>query len=198
MIYSQPPADHPATPVKIALLTGLSNPWSCALSDVQRAFMAALEFPEAWKVYRNFPWIAADHPAAATPLWRAGFHNGWQFLAASTPLYRRIAKTHWDAVLRSTGHVLIIAGSCGLQIVNCLLRGRPSRAARIDVLGFGPVAWRRPPVKCRLVRNERDIVSRCFFRKTEVLLAGSGHMNYLEDRRLIEIAGQWISNSISS
>ena len=118
--------------------------------------MASLRFPEAWKVYHNFPWIAADAPPTAPSLWRASFHNGWQFLAASTPLYRRIAKTHWDALLRSTDHVLIIAGSCGLQIATCLLEGHPSHATQIDVLGFGPVAWRRPPVKCRLVQNERD------------------------------------------
>lgn len=197
MIYSRPPADHPTTPVKIALLTGLSNPWSCALSDVQRAFMASLHFPEEWKVYRNFPWIAAEDPAAPPPLWRASFHNGWQFLAASTPLYRRFAKAHWEALLRSTDHVLIIAGSCGLQIATCLLAGRPACATQIDMLGYGPVAWRRPPARCRLVQNERDSVSHCFFRKTEVRLAGSGHMNYLDDQRLIEIAEQWISNSIS-
>jgi hypothetical protein len=197
MIYSQPPAEHRTTPVKIALLTGLSNPWSCALSDVQRDFMASLHFPEAWKVYRNFPWIAAENPATVTPLWRASVHNGWQFVAASTPLYRWIAKAHWNALLRSADHVVIIAGSCGLQIVNCMLADRSSHATRIGVLAFAPVAWRRPPARCRLVQNERDFVSRCFFRRPEVRLGQSGHMNYLEDCHLIEIAERWISNSIS-
>jgi hypothetical protein len=198
MIYSKPPANHPMTPVKIALLTGLSNPCNCALSDVQRTFIASLRFPEAWKVYCNFPWTAPVAPATATPLWRAGLHNGWQFLAASTPLYRRIAKMHWDALLSSTEHLLIITGSCGLQIANCLLSGHPPCKTRIDILGFGPVAWRRPPVKYRLVQNENDPISHCFFRKTEDILTGSGHMTYLEDQRFLEIAEQWISNNISS
>ena len=198
MIYSHDAADHPITPVKIAFLTGLSNPWSCELSAVQQTFMAALRFPEGWKVCRNFPWIAAGNPATATPLWRASFHNGWQFLAASTPLYRRVAQPHWDALLRSADHVFIIAGSCGLQIINCLLAGSPPKKTRIDVLGFGPVAWRRPRVRYRLVQNEGDAVSRCFFRKSEALLAGTGHMNYLDDERLTRIVEQWISSSISS
>ena len=44
----------------------------------------------------------------------------------------------------------------------------------------------------------RDAISRCFFRDADDRLTGLGHMNYLEDRRLTEIAEQWISNSISS
>lgn len=198
MIYSQPPTNHPVTPVKIALLTGLSNPWNCALSDVQRDFLASLHLPESWKVYRNFPWTTGGDVPAATPLWRASFHNAWQFLAASTPLYRRLGRTHWEALVHSTDHVVVLAGSCGLQIANCLLTECPARATRIDILGFGPVAWRRPPVKHRLVQNRGDAISRCFFRKAEDVLAGAGHMNYLEDPRLTEIAEQWILSSISN
>ena len=197
MVYSRAPADYPFTPAKIVLLTGLSNPRSCALSDIQRTFLRSLEVPESWKVYRNFPWVDGEDRSPLPPLWKASLHNGWQFLLASTPLFRRMAAPHWDAMLRTTGHLLVITGSCGLQIVNCLHQGRASRAPQVDVLGFGPVAWRSPRVCCRLVQGEGDTLSRLLFRKVDHRLAGVGHMRYLEDQRMKEITEEWISDRTS-
>ncbi|MGD9128789.1 MAG: hypothetical protein PVH19_15540, partial [Planctomycetia bacterium] len=172
MIYAQSAAAYPFTPVKIVFLTGLSNPWSCALSDIQRTFMSSLDFPESWKVYRNFPWTDGEERSPLPPLWKASFHNGWQFLLASTPFFRRIAQPHWNAMLRTTEHLLVITGSCGLQIANCLQTGQPSSAPRVDLLGIGPVAWRRPKSNCRLVQGKRDYLSRFLLRKVEDRLAG--------------------------
>ena len=190
MVYSQPPADYPFTPAKIVLLTGLSNPRSCALSDIQLTFLSSLDVPESWKVYRNFPWVDGEDQSPLPPLWKASLHNAWQFLLASTPLFRRIARPHWDAMLRTTEHLFVLTGSCGLQIVNCLQHGRASSVPRIDVLGFGPVAWRAPKLSCRLVQGDGDALSRLLFRKVDYRLAGLGHMRYLEDQRMKEISGR--------
>lgn len=197
MIYAQASVEYPYTPVKLVFLTGLSNPANCKLSDVQEEFMASLEFPESWKVYRNFPWTDGKDEWLSPPLWRASFHNGWQFLLASTPLFRRIASSHWHNMLRSTEHLLVIAGSCGLQIANCLLASPMSCRTQINLLGIGPVAWRIPRINYRFIQSNNDYLSRLFFRKVERRLAGSGHMKYLEDQRMKELTEQWISDSIS-
>lgn len=195
--FSRTTVELPYTPVKILFLTGLSDPRNCALSDVQFKFLKSLDVPESWKTYRNFPWNGGSKRSRTVPLWRASLHNGWQFLLASTPAYRWLAGRHWNAVLSSTAHLLVITGSCGLQIVNCLLSGNSRQATRVDTLAMAPVAWRPPRSNYRLLQGAHDYISRLFFCHVDHRLNRLQHMNYLLDHRIRELTEKWISDSIS-
>ena len=131
MIVYEPPTRHAFTPQKVVLLSGLSNPATCGLSAVQKQFLAGLHVPEAWKVYWNFPYLACPE-GSDTPLWRASLHNFQQFILASGRRYRRAARAHSRALVHSTEHLLVVALSCGLEILNSVL------AAGDGIPGTGP------------------------------------------------------------
>jgi len=190
MILSEPPAAHPFTELKVVWLSGLSDPATCALSASQRRFMDSLAVPDESKLYRNFPYVASQHARRDPPLWLASIRNARQFLAASHPSYR----VHWRALAASAASLVVITGSCGLEIFNhCVDADDPVR----HVFALGPVAWTRPSVPHTLVRGTRDPFSRMFFRKCDVELSGVGHMNYLEDSRVQRLINDYLCSNTS-
>ncbi|MEA2337706.1 MAG: hypothetical protein QOE82_1713, partial [Thermoanaerobaculia bacterium] len=118
MILSEPPARHPFTTRKVVLLSGLADPGTCALSPIQRRFLDAIDAPAESKVYLNFPYVSSTRPRVHPPLWLASIRNYAQFLRASKPAYRDRARLHWRALLESTESLVVITGSCGLEILN--------------------------------------------------------------------------------
>jgi hypothetical protein len=196
LIVSQPPMRHPFTPVKVALLSGLSDPETCALSRVQTDFLAALQVPESWKVYRNFPY--APCPAGARrepPLWLASLRNLRQFLQAGRRPYRDAARRHWEALAESAGELVIVTLSCGLEILNHCLppRGRNG----LHVFALGPVAREPPRAACTLLQGARDYLSKLFFRTADVVLPGVGHMDYLGNPEVFQRINEYLCSSIS-
>lgn len=187
MILHLPPVEHPVTPVKVVLLSGLSDPATCALSYIQTQFLASLDVPEAWKVYRNFPYVACTLPRGDPPLWRASLRNLRQFLHAGRPPYRDAARQHWQALAASTDRLVVITLSCGLEIVNHCIEPTAAGPA-LEILALGPVAWKAPPVSCTLVQGERDYLSKLFFRNCPVTLEGLGHMDYLRHPQVRQLA----------
>lgn len=192
MILSSPPARHPFTPRKVVLLSGLSDPSTCALSAVQTRFMASLAAPEESKIYWNFPYLPSSKERRNPPLWLASIRNVQQFLGASHPGYR----PHWRALAASAESIVVITGSCGLEIFNhCFEAGDPVE----HVFALGPVARARPAASHTLVRGTRDPFSRVFFRKCDVELSGVGHMNYLDDSRVQRLVNDYLcSNTFPS
>lgn len=190
MILSEPPARHPFTPLKVVLLTGLSDPATCALSAVQTRFLASLAAPEAAKIYWNFPYLPSSKARRDPPLWLASIRNLRQFLQASRPAYRE----HWRALAASTESLVVITGSCGLEIFN---HCREPRDPVGHVFALGPVARARPAVPHTLVRGTGDPFPRVFFRKCDVELSGVGHMNYLDDSRVQRLVNDYLCSSTS-
>lgn len=189
-MLSEPPAVHPFTPMKIVLLTGLSDPSTCALSAAQMRFLASLAAPESAKLYWNFPYLASANTRRDPPLWLASIRNAEQFLRASRREYRE----HWQALASSAESLIVITGSCGLEIFNhCVAANDPVR----HVFALGPVAWRRPSVPHTLIRGTRDPFSWAFFRKCDVELSGVGHMNYLDDSRVQRLVNDYLCSSTS-
>jgi hypothetical protein len=184
MIVYRPPERLPYTAVKVAILSGLSDPSSCALAASQTRFLKGLDLPDEFKIYRNFPYLPChDGPGREPPLWLASGRNLAQFLMASAPRYRDAARRHWDALLDSAARLVVITLSCGLEIVNqCLAASGPCPA--LQLIALGPVAWRRPPVPCTLIQGSNDRISKLFFGRCELVLARVGHMGYLEDERV--------------
>ncbi len=194
MLVNEPAVRHPFTPSKVVLLSGLSDPATCALSESQRRFLGSLRVPEPSKIYWNFPYIPDAREWRRPPLWLASVRNTQQFALASRPAYRDAARRHWRALADSAGELLVITLSCGLEIVNqCLDPGVIGPPVR--VIALGPVAHGLPPVPCTLVQGARDYVSKLFFRKNHASITGVGHMNYLESPEVAEIVDRHLCSS---
>ncbi len=189
------PICHLRTPVKVAFLTGRSNPFSCKLSSAQQQFLESLDLPDAWKVHWNFPYIPDKTRHRKPTLLEASLHNGLQFVLASTPIYRWMAQRHWNALAASAEKVVLITGSCGLQILNCLT-GKQSTNENLRVCSVGPVAWRRPLASHMLIRGAKDRISAMFFRDIDVCVPNDGHLDYFLSNKSRELVSQWVCNSI--
>jgi hypothetical protein len=189
VIVFQVPRSHPFTPIKVVLLSGLSDPATCALSPTQVQFLGALEAPESCKLYWNFPYIpcpARPHPEP--PLWLASLRNARQFVLASRPAYCTAARRHWQALTASADEVVVITLSCGLEILNNCLDIQP--VPKIRVFALGPVAWHLPRVPCTLVQGTHDHVSRSFFKVSDVIVPYVGHMGYLPNRHVLSLINE--------
>jgi len=192
MILCKEPTRHAFTTGKVVLLSGLSDPATCALSAVQRQFLAALRVPETWKVYWNFPYVPCpESRPLPPPLWRASWHNLRQFVLASRQAYRRAARRHWEALRSSTEDLVVIALSCGLEIVNACLSD-VGGCPRVRLVALGPVAWRIPRIPHVLIQGERDYISKVFFRKVDMVLPGVGHLAYFQHPRVLHFVNEYL------
>ena len=191
-MIDHPPIPLPYTPVKVAFLTGLSHPVSCRLSRDYQHFLAQLDCPEAWKMYLNFPYIPSQEDIDHVWIVTASLANVRQFLGARSPRYRQCAQRHLLNLLTSTDQVLLLVGSCGLEILNQAWT-EAIAAHRITIVALGPVACRRPQASGLLVQGSRDLISRCFFQDVDVRLPDVGHMDYVRDRRVFELVRHSLS-----
>lgn len=188
------PANHPPTKYKIAFLTGLSNPRSCAISKVQKQFLNSLELPEIYKLCLNFPYIPADGEED-TPLWKASFYNTHQFFSISSS--RALVREHLLQLTNSTEKLALITGSCGLEILNV---GSSEEIIKkiLHVYALGPVAWQKPDYPCTLIQGSSDYISKLFFRKVDLQVNDIHHMNYLENKSVFDFINQHSQQSLKS
>ena len=197
MIVDQPPTLHPYTALKVVLLSGLSDPATCALSEQQMRFLESLDAPEEAKVWWNFPYVVCSEPRRTPPLWLASWRNTWQFFRASRNPYRDAARRHWRALVESTERLLVITLSCGIEIVNhCVDASDVSRD--IHLIALGPVAFRRPVLPHTLVQGKGDYLSKLFFRRPDVEITGAGHMNYLHHPDVAQLCRELCNNTLRS
>jgi hypothetical protein len=192
MLVTRECAHHPYTPAKIAILSGLSDRSTCALSDIQRDFLARIDAPESWKVDRNFPYIDAPQPRRDPHLLVASFRNAMQFFGASQRTYVAHAKRHWRALRDSTGALFVITLSCGLEILRNVIDANDD----VRVLALGPVARALPNVPCTLLRGTHDPLARVFFKHATVL-PKLGHLDYFRSDVVLRITNEWICSNTS-
>lgn len=188
-------AEFPWTPVKVGWISGVSRPRSRALSDEQRQFIEWLPVPDAWKLRTNFPYGAAAESYRPTSLLLASTVNAARFALAVQPQRRRSRVRHWQALKASCDELLLVASSCGSQIAAGLEAAAP-HGARLDLLVFGGVdlgARRRTNLR---VRGDRDRVARIFSGRSDVVLAGVGHMDYATSPDALEVAEAWIEQRL--
>ncbi|WP_257388814.1 hypothetical protein [Tahibacter caeni] len=167
---------------QVAFLTGQSDPQGCALSPSQQRFVAA--FAASAAVDRNFPY-ADDTPAfRAVPLWRASIANARQYLDSRGVAFRRRHRPAVEALLARRDRSLLLAGSCGLELLVNLQLPR-DLLDRVAVFAYGPVARRRPDCDCLLLQGHRDLLSRWYFPQADVRVA-AGHMDYLAQADVLQ------------
>lgn len=206
-ILRQPVRQYPQTKFKIVVVSGLSNPLSCELTPAQASLIALPELPSESVVTRNFPFcdqIDADDSILSSyarkkphqaSLIRASYSNGLQFIRTWSAEYHRNAIPHWNALLHSVDHLLVISGSCGIQLLTSCkqLQGTFNK---VHLLALGPVGLLRPTFPTVLLQGNRDWLSRAFFRSPDTIVHGVGHMDYWEHPQVREIAIQWLRDKI--
>jgi len=196
VIVDAAPVRHRFTPRKIALLSGLSDPSTCALTGVQSQFLAALDADADEKIALNFPYVPCAAQASRPPLWLASWRNFHQFLSARKPRYRHAASRHWRALADSCDELLVITLSCGLEILNQCIDANDEQRA-ISVIALGPVARKAPPLDCTLVRGEGDRIAQWFFPQCDVVLSGVGHMDYLRHAATLHLVNERLCGNTS-
>jgi hypothetical protein len=187
-----PPA--PPLRLQIAFLNGQSDPRGAALSPVQAAFLTALPAPPEWKVWVNFPYPPATPPHRRVALARASWNNARQVLGARRPAFAERHRAPVEALLARAETTLLLAGSCGLELLGRLGLGT-DRLARLRVFAYGAVAWRRPDCAVRQVRGRGDWISRLGsgvgLAEGDAWVAG-GHLAYLADPRVLALCAEYL------
>lgn len=169
-------------PFQVVFLTGQSDPRSCDLSPVQRAFLDALPVPDGAKVPLNFPYDATLRPWRKVPLWRASLRHGLLFVT----MRRRAFRRHRDAVITQldrADRTLVLAGSIGLDLLGRLDLPR-ELLDRLSVFAYGPVATKPPACHTLRVCSRQDWVARWWPADVYV---DSGHLDYLDNPEVVDL-----------
>ena len=197
-ILRQPPATYDWKPVRIAIVTGLSNPESCCLSEDQRSLLNAVSDGQNSAILWNFPFIPDSVPRTDVRLLQASVANGLQFLRCGTSRYQQLATPHWKALAEATGCLLIVTGSCGIQLLSCWSGvQKQAHAGRIRALALGPVGSGQPEFPVTVVQGSHDWISRIWFRNPDHVVNGVGHLDYWKNTQSREIVLRWLRDSIS-
>ncbi len=173
-------------PLRVVFLTGQSDPRSCDLSPVQRAFLDGLPVEERARGRLNFPYREGLAPHRPTPLVTASWHNARATVSSALPGFAAQHRASVATELALAERTLVLAGSCGLQ----LLQGvhlPPAVLARLHVLAYGPVTWGSSTVAAETVLGRRDRVSRVSH-STADHVVDCGHLDYLTCPQFATIA----------
>jgi hypothetical protein len=171
--------------VQIAFFTGRSNPDSCALSPIQRAFLERLGGPDRLLVSYNFPYVLTDRPYEATGLLRASLNNYREFRESRGRPYRQRYRPVVKALLERAPRTVFLAGSCGLELLSNLQLDLEA-LARTFVFAFGPVARALPDCHRVVVQGRKDWLSRWFVASPDFDV-DCGHLDYLRDEQVHQI-----------
>jgi hypothetical protein len=163
--------------LQAAFLTGQSDPRGCALSPRQAAFLAALPLPAEAKVPLNFPYDRRTGPHRETALLAASWSNFRQFLGSWSGGFAVRYRPGVEAMLDGADRTLILAGSCGLELL-ARLGLDAARLSRIHVLAYGPAALRWPDCETTVVQGRRDWISRPLARRADAWV-DCDHLGYL-------------------
>ncbi|PPU41213.1 hypothetical protein [Xanthomonas arboricola] len=171
--------------LQIAFLTGQSDPERCALSGEQRQFLQQLHGAGRRLIDCNYPYRSAGPPHRRTPLWRASVSNARQYLAARAARVAAADRMRVVALLEQAPTTVLLAGSCGLQLLTGLQLPQALRA-RLAVFAYGPVCSAPAPFgQLRLVQGSGDWISRTLFGGAPDLTPACGHMDYLRDATVL-------------
>ncbi|GAA2045442.1 hypothetical protein GCM10009819_36060 [Agromyces tropicus] len=172
----------------VCFLTGRSDPANTALSPAQLALLDALPVGAGERIDVNFPYAAASGPWRRTPLAVASVRNGRDYLGSRRPGFARRYAAEVRPVLAAADRTLVLAGSCGLELLANLRLDRHALAG-LHVLAFGPVARSHPPVSLETVVGRTDLLARRWAPRADHVI-GAGHLDYLASPEFRAIAAR--------
>lgn len=171
--------------LQIAFLTGQSDPQRCALSLEQQHFLQQLQGPGRQLIDCNYPYRPDSAAHRRTPLWRASLSNARQYLAARAVRVADADRVRAMALLEQAPMTVVLAGSCGLQLLTALQLPQALRT-RLVVFAYGPVCTAPASFgQLRVLQGQRDWISRALFGAAVDLRPACGHMDYLRDAAVL-------------
>ncbi|CAD7715794.1 hypothetical protein LMG31884_18200 [Xanthomonas hydrangeae] len=171
--------------LQVAFLTGQSDPQRCALSIEQQHFLQQLQGPGRQLIDCNYPYRPDRAAHRRTPLWRASLSNARQYLAARVARIVDADRMLVMALLEQAPMTVVLAGSCGLQLLTALQLPQALRT-RLAVFAYGPVC--NAPAsfaQLRVLQGQRDWISRALFGAAVDLAPACGHMDYLRNAAVL-------------
>ncbi|PPU02537.1 hypothetical protein [Xanthomonas arboricola] len=171
--------------LQVAFLTGQSDPESCALSRQQQHFLQQLQGRGRRLIDCNYPYCLDSPPHRHMPLWRASVSNARQYLAARTARVADADRLRVAALLEQAPTTVLLAGSCGLQLLTALRLPQALRT-RLAVFAYGPVCDAPAAFgQLRVVQGRGDWISRALFAGAPDLTPACGHLHYLRDATVL-------------
>jgi len=171
---------------RLLLLTGQSSFASSRLQPEQIAFLRSVAPAGCAVVESGFP-FHRDWDEKGTPepnLLAASLRNArqvaWSLLS---PRFEAVATAVLQRALDTTSErLLLITGSCGLQIANAAWPGlRPPSALAVRVVALGPACLGRlrlDGADLHVLRADGDLWSRLFYRGRVDGHGPGGHLDY--------------------
>lgn len=172
--------------IKIAFLTGQSNPNSVALSKIQTDFMNSIPINEEWKCYKNFPYTDGLEDFKPIHLFLASYYNSRQYLLSRTKKKSDYYKELFLKEFHEVENIVLIVGSCGLELF-CNMNLSSAFLERISIFAYGPVSRNLP--KCKnllLVQGKKDYISRLWKLPIDRYVSCE-HLDYLSNKEVVEI-----------
>lgn len=162
-----------------AFITGHSVRGCTGLSQKQQSFQQRSGLSAEHWLPHNFPYKPTFAFPERFPLLRASVNNARHYFASRRPSFARQHGAAVNAVLQPYDTILLLAGSCGLELFNNL-RLADGLRSRIHIFACGPVSRRRPEVaSCVMVQGTGDWLSRLCHRTVDHRYECS-HMGYLD------------------
>ena len=169
---------------RLLLFTGQSSFRSARLEPDQSSFLRTIAPAGATIVDAGFPFHPAMLSDAPVPgIVAASWRNLLQaFWSVASPRYQRcVARTLQQALDATAKELLLVTGSCGLQLVNRAWPGLTIPAGLgIRIVALGPACFGRlrlAPAEVTVVQGTRDGWSRIFFHGPIDVRVPCGHLD---------------------
>lgn len=173
----------------VCFLTGRSDPSNPVLSPEQRAFLDALPIAVDERLDVNFPYAPASGAWRRTALPLASVRNTRDYLGSRRPAFARAHARAVGDVLTRADRTLVLAGSCGLELL-ANLRLDSAALAGAHVLAYGPVARSLPEASVEIVVGRRDALARGRAPAPPDHVIDAGHLGYLASAEFRAIAAR--------
>jgi len=205
-LWDEPPSTFERAPIRLAFVSGLSDPRCCRLTEAQQELLdrmaTACDRPhELSLVTRNFPFVERGDVDRPEPgLVSASRANAGQYRALRRTAFVDRCLPHWLALRRSSERLRIVTLSCGLELIDRLEAraiGRGESPIDLKIAALGPVVGRRTPLAPLTICGSRDLLSRWFVPRPDVVVPGIGHLGYVVSPIVEEHLNRWLSDSIS-
>ncbi len=167
---------------RVVILTGQSSFTSSRLSAMQQSFLEAITPPGFEAMPAGFPYHSDQLGARPEPsILSASWRNAAQTLWTATPTAFRmtVAQTLNTLLSRTGRRLILITGSCGLQLANSVWP-ELAKPAQLDIriIALGPACFAPRSVPATVIQGSRDYWSKLFYHGTVHFHVPCGHLDY--------------------
>jgi hypothetical protein len=181
----------------VGFITGHSVRGCTGLSREQREFQQrSAVVAENW-LQHNFPWQETFPFPEPFRLLSASLNNVRHYFYSRTPQFLEQHRSQAMAKFADYDAVILLAGSCGLELLNNLELPEEIRQ-RLHVFAYGPVSRLIPGVASSfLVQGTYDVISRLFHSRVDVRFP-CPHMGYLAADKTLRLFNEFYLKVLSS